>query len=123
MGTKLLLVEDNDLNRDMLVRRLSKRGYDIVEAIDGEQAIDAFLQYAPDAVIMDMALPVRDGWSCTHVLKKEFKTRAPIIALTAHAMAGDRNKAIEAGCDAYLTKPVNFAELIATIEKLLSEQG
>jgi CheY-like chemotaxis protein len=118
---KLLLVEDNEMNRDMLSRRLVKRGHEVVMAMDGKQGVDMAASESPDLILLDMSLPVMDGWTAARHLKSEEGTRAiPIIALTAHAMSGDREKALEAGCDDYDTKPVEFKRLLGKIEKLLS---
>ena len=117
---KILIVEDNEMNRDMLSRRLIRRGYEVVMAIDGVEGITAAKKEKPDLVLMDMSLPVVDGWEATRRLKAEPLTRAiPVIGLTAHAMAGDREKAIEAGCDDYDTKPVELPRLLQKIEALL----
>ena len=117
----LLLVEDNELNRDMLSRRLRKRGYEIEIAVDGQEGLDRVAAARPDLILMDMSLPVIDGWEATRRLKADPATRdIPIIALTAHAMASDREEALEAGCDAYETKPVELPSLLAAIEKLLA---
>jgi CheY-like chemotaxis protein len=121
---KILLVEDNEMNRDMLSRRLARRGYQVVIAVDGQQGVDAALAEAPDLILMDMSLPVLDGWEATRRLKAEAKTRAiPIIALTAHAMAGDREKALEAGCDDYDTKPIELPRLLGKIDALLGKEA
>lgn len=121
MMKKLLLVEDNELNLDMLSRRLARRGYEIVVAVDGAQGIEAALQHTPDLIIMDMSLPVLDGWESTRRLKSQPATKSiPVLALTAHAMAGERDRALEAGCDDYDTKPVDFPRLLGKIETLLS---
>ena len=117
---KILLVEDNEMNRDMLSRRLTRRGYEVEIAVDGAEGVDKARAGNPDLILMDMSLPVKDGWTATRELKDDAGMRAiPIIALTAHAMAGDRDKALEAGCDAYETKPIELPRLIDTIEKLL----
>ena len=117
---KILLVEDNEMNRDMLSRRLERRGYEITVAVDGQQGVDLASQNAPDLILMDMSLPVLDGWEATRRLKADPATqKIPVIALTAHAMSGDREKAMEAGCDDYDTKPVEFARLMEKIEALL----
>jgi two-component system cell cycle response regulator DivK len=117
---KLLLVEDNEMNRDMLSRRLLRRGYEIVMAVDGGQGVEMAGSELPDLILMDMSLPVIDGWEATRRIKAAEATRhIPIIGLTAHAMAGDREKAIEAGCNDYDTKPVELDRLIAKIEALL----
>jgi two-component system, cell cycle response regulator DivK len=121
---KILLVEDNEMNRDMLSRRLERRGYQVVIAVDGQQGVDMARAEGPDLVLMDMSLPVLDGWEATRRLKGEADTRAiPIIALTAHAMAGDREKAMEAGCDDYDTKPIELPRLLGKIEELLGKAG
>jgi CheY-like chemotaxis protein len=117
---KILIVEDNEMNRDMLSRRLIRRGYDVVMAIDGEQGINAAKSECPDLILMDMSLPVVDGWEATRRLKAEPQTRGiPIIGLTAHAMAGDREKVIKAGCNDYDTKPIELPRLLQKIEVLL----
>ena len=117
---KLLLVEDNEMNRDMLSRRLLRRGYEIVMAVDGGQGVEMAGSELPALILMDMSLPVIDGWEATRRIKAAAATRhIPIIGLTAHAMAGDREKAIEAGCDDYDTKPVELDRLIGKIEALL----
>jgi two-component system, cell cycle response regulator DivK len=117
---KILLVEDNEMNRDMLSRRLERRGYELVIAVDGQQGVDLAKTSSPDLILMDMSLPLIDGWEATRQLKAlpEFKS-IPIIALTAHAMSGDREKALEAGCDDYDTKPIELPRLLAKIEALL----
>ncbi len=118
---KILLVEDNEVNRDMLSRRLAKRGYELSIAIDGAEAVAMAKSESPDLILMDMSLPVMDGWEATRKLKGDEATRAiPVVALTAHAMSTDREKALEAGCDAYETKPVELPRLLGTIEKLLA---
>jgi two-component system cell cycle response regulator DivK len=118
--TKVLLVEDNEMNRDMLSRRLIRRGFQVVFAMDGQQGIDLARSERPDIILMDMSLPVIDGWEATRRLKADDSTRSvPVIGLTAHAMSGDREKAIEAGCDDYDTKPVELGGLIGKIERLL----
>ena len=117
---KILLVEDNEMNRDMLSRRLIKRGYEVVVALDGEQGLDMARVEAPALVLMDMSLPGMDGWEATRQLKAMPDTRnIPVIGLTAHAMAGDREKAIGAGCDDFDTKPVELTRLLEKIETLL----
>ena len=117
---KILLVEDNEMNRDMLARRLQRRGYQVVIAVDGEQGMRLSQAEAPDLILMDMSLPVLDGWEVTRQLKAASATQAiPIIALTAHAMSGDREKAIEAGCDDYDIKPIEFPRLLEKIQALL----
>jgi len=118
---KILLVEDNEMSRDMLSRRLQRRGHDVVVAVDGAQALELAGSERPAIILMDMSLPVVDGWEATRRLKADEATRAiPVIALTAHAMAGDRAKALAAGCDDYDVKPVEFARLSAKIEALLT---
>jgi len=119
---KILLVEDNEMNRDMLSRRLERRGYQVVIAVDGEQGVAMAQSEAPDLILMDMSLPVLDGWEAARRLKADPKTQAiPVIALTAHAMVGDREKAIAAGCDDYDTKPVEFQRLLEKIEAILGK--
>lgn len=120
---KILLVEDDEMNRDMLSRRLLKRGYEVVIALDGREGVDRARSDAPDLILMDMSLPVMDGWDATRTLKEDPGTRTiPIIALTAHAMAGDEAKARAAGCDDFDTKPVELVRLLEKIERLL-ERG
>src|SRR5213593_4561054 len=120
---KILLVEDNEMNRDMLSRRLARRGYDVAIAIDGEQGVAMARSEAPALILMDMSLPGLDGWEATRQLKAAPETRGiPVIALTAHAMAGDREKALEAGCEDYDTKPVEFARLLAKMQSLLERK-
>ena len=117
---KILLVEDNEMNRDMLSRRLVRRGYDVDIAVDGEQGLAMARSTPPALILMDMSLPGVDGWEATRQLKTMPETRGvPVIALTAHAMAGDREKAIAAGCDDFDTKPVELPRLLAKIEALL----
>ena len=119
---KILLVEDNEMNRDMLSRRLQRQGYEVVIAIDGGQGVALAQAERPDLILMDMSLPVLDGWEATRQLKADPETSGiPVIALTAHAMAGDREKALEAGCDDYETKPVEFARLLVKIQSLLAK--
>lgn len=121
---KILLVEDNEMNRDMLSRRLKRNGYDVVIAIDGQQGVDMAASEAPDLILMDMSLPVIDGWEATRRVKANEATRGiPVIALTAHAMAGDREKAIEAGCEDYDTKPVEITRLLEKITNLLGSKA
>lgn len=118
---RILLVEDNEMNRDMLSRRLQRRGYELLVAIDGAEGVDLAQREAPDLILMDMSLPVLDGWEATRRLKAMPDTQAiPIIALTAHAMSGDREKAMEAGCDDYDTKPIELDRLLAKMEALLN---
>jgi len=120
-ATTILIVEDNEMNRDMLSRRLERRGYRVLLAVDGEQGIAVTQTEAPDLILMDMSLPVVDGWEATRRLKADpALQRIPIIALTAHAMANDRDKALEAGCDDYDTKPIELPRLLAKIEALLA---
>ena len=117
---RILLVEDQEMNRDMLLRRLKKRGYDVEIAVDGAEGLEKVKSTSPDLILMDMSLPVIDGWEATRRLKADDETKGvPIIALTAHAMSTDREKAMEAGCDEYETKPVELPRLLAAIEKLL----
>ena len=117
---KILLVEDDEMNRDMLSRRLMKRDYDVVIATDGQQGVDMARSEEPDIVLMDMSLPVMDGWTATRELKGDPDTvDIPIIALTAHAMSGDEDKARAAGCDDFDTKPVELKRLLGKIEKLI----
>ena len=117
---KILLVEDNDMNRDMLSRRLVKRGYEVAVALDGQEGLDQARQTKPDLVLMDMSLPVKDGWVATAELKADPVTRPiPVIGLSAHAMAGDRDRAMESGCDDYDTKPIELDRLLGKIEALL----
>jgi CheY-like chemotaxis protein len=120
---KILLVEDNELNRDMLSRRLQRRGYEVLIALDGQEGVALTQSATPDLVLMDMSLPVLDGWEAAGKLKAEPATRSiPIIALTAHAMSGDREKALAAGCDDFDTKPVELDRLIGKIEALLGRK-
>jgi CheY-like chemotaxis protein len=120
---KILLVEDNEMNRDMLSRRLIRKGYEVVMALDGEQAIEMAASESPDVILMDMSLPVIDGWEATRRVKAGDRTRGiPVIALTAHAMAGDREKALEAGCDDYDTKPIDLPRLLDKITALLGQK-
>jgi CheY-like chemotaxis protein len=120
---KILLVEDNEMNRDMLSRRLAKRGFEVVMAVDGAEGVSMARSAAPDLILMDMSLPVMDGWTATRVLKADVATRGiPVIGLTAHAMAGDREKCLEAGCDEYDTKPVDFPRLLEKIQVQLDKK-
>jgi CheY-like chemotaxis protein len=117
---KILLVEDNELNRDMLSRRLERKGYTVVMAVDGQQGVDMAVSEMPALILMDMSLPVIDGWEATLRVKADGRTRhIPVIALTAHAMQGDEQKAREAGCDDYDTKPVELPRLLGKMEALL----
>ena len=116
----ILLVEDNELNRDMLTRRLERKGFQIESAADGEAALQMVARQRPDLILMDMNLPVLNGWSTCRALRADAATRdIPVIALTAHAMAGDEQKALDAGCNDYTTKPIDFPLLLAKIHKLL----
>ena len=120
----ILIVEDNEMNRDMLSRRLERKGYQVALAVDGGQGMAMARSVAPDLILMDMSLPVLDGWDATRQLKADPHTRAiPIIALTAHAMSGDREKALDAGCDDYDTKPVELPRLLGKIQALLGKNG
>jgi CheY-like chemotaxis protein len=117
---KVLLVEDNEESRDGLSRHLRRKGYEVLLAVDGRQGLDVARAEAPDLILMDMSLPALDGWEATRQLKADPRTRhIPVIALTAHAMAGDREKALAAGCDEYDAKPVEFARLLEKIRALL----
>jgi CheY-like chemotaxis protein len=121
MMPKILLVEDNDMNRDMLSRRLIKRGHEVVIAVDGREGVEKARAEAPALVLMDMSLPVLDGWEATRELRADPATRSiPVIALTAHAMAGDRAMALAAGCDDFDTKPIEIDRLLGKIEALLT---
>jgi len=121
---KILLVEDNEMNRDMLSRRLEKKGYTVVMACDGGAGVAMARSEAPDLILMDMSLPVMDGWTATREIKRDDGTRRiPVIALTAHALATDRDRALEAGCDDYDTKPIELARLLGKIEGLLGRQA
>jgi two-component system, cell cycle response regulator DivK len=118
--TKVLLVEDNEMNRDMLSRRLARRGFEVIFAVDGQHGIDLARSEKPDIILMDMSLPVMDGWEATRRVKSDDATRhVPVIALTAHAMSGDEGKALAAGCDDYDTKPVEIDRLVGKIERLV----
>ena len=120
---KILLVEDNEMNRDMLSRRLVRKTYEVLVAVDGRESVEMARSETPDLILMDMSLPVMDGWEATRRLKANPETQAiPIIALTAHAMLGDREKAMEAGCDDYDTKPIELPRLLGKIEALLGER-
>jgi CheY-like chemotaxis protein len=121
---KILIVEDNEMNRDMLARRLARRGYEVLVAVDGAEGIASAQKQVPDLILMDMSLPVVDGWEATRRLKADPGTASiPIVALTAHAMAGDRDKALNAGCDGYETKRVDLPRLLETMQKLLDGGG
>ena len=118
---KVLLVEDNEMNRDMLSRRLTRRGFEVVFAADGQQGVDLARSERPDIILMDMSLPLMDGWEATRRIKADATMRRiPVIGLTAHAMSGDREKAIEAGCDDYDIKPVEIDRLLGKINRLLN---
>lgn len=120
----ILLVEDNEMNRDMLSRRLSRKGFDVVLAVDGAEGVAMAIAQRPDLILMDMSLPVLDGWEATRRLKAHPATSTiPVIALTAHAMAGDRDQAFNAGCDDYDTKPVDLARLLNKINALLPKEA
>ena len=119
--TKILLVEDNEMNRDMLSRRLARRGYEVVVAVDGKAGVEAARMESPDLILMDLSLPEIDGWEATRMLKADASTRAiPVVALTAHAMSDDRATALEAGCDEFELKPIDFPRLIEKMEALLA---
>jgi CheY-like chemotaxis protein len=121
MMTRILLVEDNEMNRDMLSRRLERKEFEVIIAVDGQAGINMAASEAPDLILMDLSLPVIDGWEATRQIKANAATQSiPVIALTAHAMAGDEEKALQAGCDDYDTKPVNFQRLLGKIETLLN---
>jgi CheY-like chemotaxis protein len=120
---RILLVEDNEMNRDMLSRRLQRKGYEVMIAVDGEAGLTMAASERPDLILMDMSLPVLDGWEATRRLKGEPNTASiPIIALTAHVMGGDRDKALAAGCDDYDSKPVDFERLLGKMQALLKKQ-
>ncbi|HET8654121.1 MAG TPA: response regulator [Longimicrobiaceae bacterium] len=118
---KLLLVEDNEMNRDMLSRRLVRRGYEVIIAVDGQEGIDLARSTAPDLILMDMSLPVVDGWEATRLIREDERLRGiPVIALTAHAMSGDELRAREAGCDDFDTKPIELSRLLEKVERWLA---
>ena len=118
--SKILLVEDNEMNRDMLTRRLERKGFEVVIAVDGQAGVDMASSSSPDIILMDLSLPVIDGWEATRKIKADPVTQSiPVIALTAHAMAGDEQKALQAGCNDYDTKPIDLKRLLNKIEKLL----
>jgi two-component system cell cycle response regulator DivK len=123
MTTRILLVEDNEMNRDMLSRRLIKKGYEVDLALDGEEGVVKAVSTSPDLVLMDMSLPGIDGWEATRQIRAAGVARIPIIALTAHALTGEREKALAAGCDEFDTKPVEFPRLLEKIEGLLHRNG
>ena len=119
---KILIVEDNELNRDMLSRRLMRKGFEVVMAEDGQKGVDMSISENPDLILMDLSLPVMDGWEATSTIKNSEETKKiPIIVLTAHAMAGDREKALEAGADEYDTKPIEFKMLLGKIKDFLND--
>ncbi len=119
--TKILLVEDNEMNRDMLSRRLVRKGYEVVVAVDGQAGVELAASESPDLILMDMSPPVIDGWEATRRIKGAAATESiPVIALTAHAMATDREKALDAGCDDYDTKPIDLQRLLGKIEELIA---
>lgn len=119
--SRILLVEDNEMNRDMLKRRLERRDFTVLVAVDGVQGVAMVKSEKPDVVLMDMSLPEMDGWTATRTLKADDEVKhIPVIALTAHAMSGDREKAMEAGCDDYETKPIDFEHLLGKIQQFLS---
>ncbi len=121
---KVLLVEDNEMNRDMLSRRLQRKGFEVITAADGREGVAKASAESPDLILLDMSLPVMDGWEAARKIKADPETRdIPIIALTAHAMAGDREKALEAGCDEYDTKPVELPRLLGKINLFLGEDA
>jgi len=121
---KVLLIEDNEMNRDMLSRRLTKRGYEVVMAVDGQQGIDMAISEKPDLILLDMSLPVVDGWDAAKQIKaNEISSPVPLIALTAHAMAADKERALSAGCDDFDTKPVELPRLLGKMEVLLKAKG
>jgi len=121
---KILLVEDNEMNRDMLSRRLERKGYNVVFALDGAEALTKATSEVPDLILMDMSLPVMSGWEVTRKLRLDPQTqRLPIIALTAHAMSSDRQEALDAGCDDYDTKPLDFPRLLSKMETLLQRKA
>jgi CheY-like chemotaxis protein len=120
MSKKILLVEDNEMNRDMLSRRLKRKKFDVVIAVDGGQGVELASSELPDLILMDMSLPVKDGWTATKEIKADDATKdIPVIALTAHAMSGDREQALAAGCDDYDTKPIELPRLLSKIEALM----
>ena len=121
--SKILVVEDNEMNRDMLSRRLERKGFEVVVAVDGQAGVEMAASSTPDIILMDLSLPVMDGWEATRRIKADPTTQSiPVIALTAHAMAGDEQKALEAGCDDYDTKPIDLSRLLDKIENLLASR-
>jgi two-component system, cell cycle response regulator DivK len=124
MTIRVLLVEDNEMNRDMLTRRLTRKGFEVLQAVDGQQAIEMTSQMKPDLILMDMSLPVLDGWEATRRLKANADLQAiPVIGLTAHAMDGDREKCLQAGCDEYDTKPIDLPRLLEKMSTQLQRIG
>ncbi len=120
---KILLVEDNEMNRDMLSRRLKRKKFEVVMAVDGAEGVEMSISEAPDVILMDMSLPIVDGWEATKKIKADPQTKnIPVIAMTAHAMAGDREKCLDAGCDDYDTKPVEFGRLLDKIKNLIGTE-
>lgn len=120
--SKILLVEDNEMNRDMLSRRLERRGYEVSIAVNGAEGVAMAISESPDLILMDMSLPVMDGWEATRNIKADPNTQSiPVIALTAHAMSGDREKALKAGCDDYDTKPIELSRLLSKIQTFLPD--
>ena len=118
---KILVIEDNEINQDLILRRLKKKGFEVVIASDGEEGLKLIGEISPDLILLDMSIPKMDGWQVAQASKSNPETKnIPIIALTAHAMQGDREKALEAGCDEYETKPIQFKQLLSKIEKLAS---
>ena len=118
--SKILIVEDNEMNRDMLSRRLERKGFDVIMAEDGQKGVDLSKSENPDLILMDLSLPIMDGWEATSTIKSEETTKdIPIIVLTAHAMSGDREKALEAGADEYDTKPIDFKRLLGKIKDFI----
>jgi len=121
---RILLVDDNEMNRDMLMRRLQRKGYEVLIAVDGEQGVAMAKSEAPELILLDISLPILDGWEAARQLKVSPETQSiPIIALTAHAMAGDREKSLEAGCDDYDTKPIEFQRLLEKMAALLEKKA
>ena len=120
---KILIIEDDEMSRDMLSRRLARRGYETVTGVDGEQGVALACSERPDIILMDMSLPLMNGWEATKRIKEMPETKSiPVIALTSHAMAGDRDKALAAGCDEYATKPIDLQILLGLIEQFISEE-
>lgn len=121
--TKILLAEDNEMNRDMLGRRLRRKGFEVIEAQDGELAVSYTKKMKPDLVLMDLSMPVLDGWEATRLIREDDATRdIPVIALTAHAIKSDRDRAMEAGCSEVITKPFEFDDLLASIERWIQKE-